>query len=406
MATALRLQTREARRKLAARDRPYYVELRRGLALGYRKGTDGGSWLMREYRGNRYMKRRIGAADDETPADGLSVLSWADAQAQALGSDRPTITTPGKLLVREAWDDYCRTRATPLDERERVTWMQFIDPVLGGKAVAEMTAGDLERWLAAQVTKYSGRRKNGETDPRELRRRAQDTANRRFNLLRAVLNSAYRKDPARVPSADAWRRVQSYQGVGRPRLRVLAVDEARRLLNALPPALRTLARGALYSGLRFGELQALTVADMDTTAGQLRVQHSKSGRPRDVPLSREGVAFFEEAMAGKASSALIFEPIPRISVSRLMRAACTDAKITPAATFHDLRRSYGSLLLNAGTPADVVQELLGHADLRSTRAAYAHLLKSTLRKHVNKHLPDFGRERANVVPLKQRRRQP
>jgi integrase len=72
-----------------------------------------------------------------------------------------------------------------------------------------------------------------------------------------------------------------------------------------------------------------------------------------------------------------------------MRAACAAAKIEPPAVFHDLRRSYGSLLLNSGASADAIQELLGHADLRMTRRAYAHIADKTLQKAVKK-LPSFG----------------
>jgi integrase len=75
-----------------------------------------------------------------------------------------------------------------------------------------------------------------------------------------------------------------------------------------------------------------------------------------------------------------------------MRAACTAAAISPPATFRDLRRSYGSLLLNSRVPADATQELLGHADLRITRLAYAHMLDKTLRRTVTKRLTSFAED--------------
>jgi integrase len=91
----------------------------------------------------------------------------------------------------------------------------------------------------------------------------------------------------------------------------------------------------------------------------------------------------------------------RVGISRAMRAACTAAKISPPATFHDLRRSYGSLMLNAGSSAEVIQKLLGHADLRMTTRAYAHLLDATLQKSVEKHLPSF---KLDAVKPKRRRK--
>jgi integrase/recombinase XerD len=219
----------------------------------------------------------------------------------------------------------------------------------------------------------------------------------------AALNHAYRSRREDVPSADAWRAVRSFRNVDRPRKRFLSVDEAKRLLTAMPADFRRLARGALYTGLRLGELLALRVSDV--ADGQVHVRHSKAGPGRTVPLSAEGMEFFDNVTAGRSGDALVFlqdsgEEWKRIHASRMMKRACTTAKIAPLAVFHDLRRSYGSLLLNRGADAEVIQELLGHADIRMTRRAYAHLLNATIAKTVKKKLPSFGFERINVRKLR------
>ncbi len=293
--------------------------------------------------------------------------------------------------MREAWEDYAATRATLPDVRDHSIWRRFIAPTLANRPVAHLTTGELERWLAVQLTTHGVRRPAAApaVDEWERRRRAQDTANRRLNLLRAILNSAYRKDPDRVPNADAWRRVRAFQRVDRPRTRVLAAAECHRLLTCLPADLRALALGALYTGCRLGELQALRVCD--TSEGRVHVQRSKSGRTRYIPLSSAGAIFFAGLVGSRSADARVFEPASRIGISRGMRAACAAAGIMPAARFHDLRRTYGSLLLNAGAPVHVVQELLGHADVRTTRRAYAHLTAETLKREVDAHLPSFGR---------------
>lgn len=379
------LSTRDQRKKRAPRDKPYFVDLDRGLAIGYRKGTDGASWVVREFKpdashkwGGRYVQRRLGAADDTVPADGVSVLAWSDALAAAQSAERPTVTQPGRLTVTEAAGDYFATR-TSTTPHDKVTWTAFIEPKLGNKAVSELTTGDFERWLAQQVP---------ETDDKETLRAARATANRRWTVLRAILNSAYRKDPARVPSADAWRRVRPFQRVDRPRTRTLTAAEAQSLLGKLQEPLRALARGALETGLRLGELEALRAADIGPDF--VRVRHSKAGlgKSRTVPLTKEGAAFFSKLAADKAPDAAVFGHVTRIAVSRQMRAASQAAKLDPPAVFHDLRRSYGSLLLNAGVAADSIQELLGHADLRMTRRAYAHLADASLQKAVRR-LPSF-----------------
>jgi hypothetical protein len=100
----IRLSTREARRRLSRRvDRksriePYFVEHRHGVAIGYRPRTEprtAGRWLLREFRGGRYVKRMLGTADDLVPADGVGVLCWEDVQRIAGIEERPTLTRPG-----------------------------------------------------------------------------------------------------------------------------------------------------------------------------------------------------------------------------------------------------------------------------------------------------------------------
>jgi integrase len=381
---ALRLQTREARRKLVPRGAPYYFELRRGLAIGYRRLGQGGTWVLREFKtdvghetGGRYLKRRLGVADDELPADGVTVLSWHDATKLALAEERPTITKPGRLTLADAAQAYFTTR-TSTTHSDKFTWEKFIGKTkLASKSVSEITTGELEEWLASQVPK---------TDDREKRRAAQATANRRWSVFRAILNSAFRKDSARVPSDAAWRRVRAFPKADRARTRNLTAEECKRLLANLSKPLGALARGSLYTGLRYGELGALQAGDVGSDF--VRVRNSKSGKPRTVPLNGEGAAFFADLAKGNAPEVPVFEKVTSMEVSRQMRAACRAAEIPPA-VFHDLRRTYGSLLINARVSADEIQDLLGHADVRMTRRAYAHLADATLLKAVRK-LPSFG----------------
>jgi integrase len=143
---------------------------------------------------------------------------------------------------------------------------------------------------------------------------------------------------------------------------------------------------------------------MDIADGQVHVRHSKSGRPRSVPLSDEGVQFFDQVTAGRIGDESVFKRDNgaawiRMDASRYMVRASEVAKIKPPATFHDLRRSYASLLINRGTDAEIIRELLGHADLRMTLRAYAHLLNRTVARVVRKKLPSFGLEPSNVRKL-------
>jgi len=394
----VRLQTREARQKLEPAKEPYWRELRRGLHVGYYKGHETGTWWLREIREGRRAKRRVGLADDQVPPDGKAVYSFEQVLKVALGEERPTLSPGRDCTVEDALNDYWTYReakspalSVAIDKSKLTT---HVGKALRARSVAALTTAELEKWRNALV---------GATEDREQQRRAQATAERVRRTFFAALSYARRTNPDKVPSDQAWRSVHSFRNIDRPRTRFLSVSEAKRLLNAMPQDFRQLARGALYTGLRLGELLALTVSDFDD--GQVHVRHSKGGKERTVPLSPEGIEFFDQVTAGKPGDTMLFqqdsgEPWQRIHASRYMARACKAATISPPAIFHDLRRSYGSLLLNRGAGAEVIQELPGHADLRMTRRVYAHLMQRTIAKVVKKKLPSFGLERSNVRRLK------
>jgi integrase len=167
-----------------------------------------------------------------------------------------------------------------------------------------------------------------------------------------------------------------------------------RLLNACPADLRTLVRGALVTGARYGELVGLKAKDVDLRAERIYFAPGKSGRARHVPLNPEGVALFRDSMIGKTGDALVFShadgvPWGKNHHVRPLRDACKTAKIKPAIAFHELRHTYASHLAQAGVDLLTISKLLGHSDTRITSKHYAHLADKTLAAAVTK-LPSFN----------------
>jgi len=407
-----RLQTREARLKLAPRAEPYWYDLERGRAIGYYRGSSGGSWWLREYTDGAYRKRALARTDDKNDADGDRVLSFSDVVRLVLrGRNQDHDEDPARravrcdLTVEQALEDYLearRVRCSSADlAKDRIVIEALIVPTLGdrrrsdltpeerhrlrhslfGKIVGDLTTGDLRRWRDSRVP---------QTDVRELRRRSQATANKLWSLLRAALNLAYQNE--RTPSDQAWRRIRSFKNVERPQTRFLQGDDCRRLIEAAEPAFGRLVRACLLTGMRLGELLALTVADVGPD--YLTVHHSKTGTSRRVPLNAEGARFFQEAIAGRSPQDTVLTqasgaPWSAMRVSRALRQTCKAAKINPPIQFRQLRTTYGSLLLNADAPLSTISELLGHKDTRMTRRHYAHLLWDKLKETVDERLPKF-----------------
>jgi integrase len=394
---SVRLQTKDARRALPVAHAPYWFEVRPLLHIGFRKGRRSSTWLLRENIGGKQYKRRVGNADDENvDADHVTVLSFEDVLKVATAADRPTAGLLPRYTVNAALDAYWNYRRAKSSksavEGDKVKIKAHVADQFGETDLADLTTETLKAWRDSLVK---------DTDDLDLKRRSKASANRIRAVFFAALNLAY--EHGRVQSRDPWQRVKPFKNVDEARKRSLTVGEAIKVINACDPDFRSLVRGSLYTGLRLGELIALRAADV--SADRIEVRHSKSAKPRSVPLNDEGSRFFEEATAGKKGADLVFirsdgHPWQRIHASRGMKRACTRAGIDPPATFHDLRRSYASILINKKTDVEVIQRLLGHADLRMTVRAYAHLLDATISKAVKNKLPSFGLAPTRVKTLR------
>lgn len=127
------------------------------------------------------------------------------------------------------------------------------------------------------------------------------------------------------------------------------------------------ARVAFYSGMRLGELFAARVED-----GLIVLDDTKNGEPRVIPAHP------------RIQHLLRFLPMtgPKITIQRAWHRACRKVGIV-GKTFHDLRHSSASEMLNAGVPLATIGAVLGHRDPRSTRR-YAHHRAETLAAAVRK----------------------
>lgn len=414
MSKPVKLETREQRAKLRPRHEPYWRTVTRGGALGYRKGASTAEWYTRRYAGGQYAKRTLGQADDTLPADGELVLSWEQALKKALGDEVQAALAAKRLTVAELLDQYLEHRRTKSRSELSVDTDEgklraTVIPRFGDYQVSELTTDELKRWRDGLVAKAMNRRtkaeaekadaeKGDETEQREAKRRAQATANRTWAVFKAMLNHAYNSD--QVASDDAWRKVKPYRNVDKPRTRFLSVDECRRLLNACPADFRSLVRGALLTGLRYGEINRLKVADY--VEDTLVVPSGKANTSRRLPLTSEGVEFFDEVTAGKPGTTYVFtredgEPWGQQDQKRRMKDACEAAKIDPPATFHTLRHTYGSLLVNKKASLAIISKALGHADTRMTQRVYAHLQEDVMRKELEKALPRIGERTSSNV---------
>jgi integrase len=409
------LGTRDARARLKPRGKPYWRLIEPGLHLGYRRlAGRPGTWCVRRYTGAQtYTVQAIKdvIADDNSDADGRTVLSFAQAQKAALQS-KPKA---GPFTVAEAIENYPRVievRTGVYDANHRAETL--ILPVLGTERVEALTTARLHKWLVdlASVpvrirTRPGDRQRYRERDDTEDgRRRRRASANRVVAILKAALNHAWRE--GHVGGDVEWRRLKPFPGTVRARSRYLSLDECQRLVNATADEFRLLVQAALFSGCRYGEIARLTAGDLNTRTGTLHITRSKSGKARHVVLTDEAVRFFAALAAGRGSADLLFHA-PRGGLwdksrqQKPMRLACERAHIKPAVSFHILRHTWASLAVMNGTPLVVVARNLGHASTKMVEQHYGHLAPSFIADEIRKGAPKFGFEPDKKIATLSRR---
>jgi integrase len=425
-----KLDTRAARQRLKQQREPHWRSLSEGLAVGYRKGAKGGTWIGRHYsqeHGRRYQA--LGTADDVVDADGVHVLAWEQAQEKfrewIAGLAKQDAGEPqlGPYAVKNAIEDYLAwlegNGKNTSDSRCKAE--ARILPTLGHLECSQLTSDQIEKWLSdianapallrsREGAKERNTRPLDKNDPEAVRRR-KATANRLWTILRAALNRAWRK--RKIASDAEWKRVKTFDDADGVRLDYLSIVEATRLLNACNPEFRPLVQAGLLTGARYGAIAKLVVSDFDPDAGTVRLQTRKGKGKLKIyfcHLTPEGVAFFKAAVAGRNDPT---GPIFRKADDSLwgashqkrpMADAVKNANIGRKITFHHLRHTWASHAVMNGTPLVVVAGNLGHADTRMVEKHYGHLAPSYRKQEILKGAPVFGiKLDTNVLALDAKR---
>jgi integrase len=198
-------------------------------------------------------------------------------------------------------------------------------------------------------------------------------------------------------------------------------DDARAFLDAARnagPQLAALFTLAIETGMRKGELCGLKWADVDFTGGKIRIVRQlispgpditfgppKNGQPRTLDVSADTMQLLrtprqaqaEMKMRHRASYHdfdLVFakewgdlhkredslgRPLQKNNIGQREFARILKAAHVRPITFHGLRHTCATLLFEAGVPAKVIQERLGHKRIEITLAIYTHVLPSMQR---------------------------
>ncbi len=166
------------------------------------------------------------------------------------------------------------------------------------------------------------------------------------------------------------------------------------LAKELPERYRALIFTAAYTGLRWGEIAALKVKNVDLIKGTIRVTEAlaevnghlkegptKTGATRTVALPTFLRQMLSEHLAKYPSKGYVFtsshgHPLRKNFYRRDYVPAAARAGLPNGLRFHDLRHTCAALLIANGAHPKEIQERLGHSTIRVTFDRYGHLFPS------------------------------
>lgn len=190
------------------------------------------------------------------------------------------------------------------------------------------------------------------------------TVNRYMALLRKMFNLAIEDG---YMDHNPVKGVKFYSEADTIRDRVLLESEEMRLFEECSEHLRPIILMALHSGMRQGELLNLKWSNVDLTRRLIKVEKTKSKKARFVPINSVLFNELERLKVEYRKGVLVF---PFRSIRTAFENARRRAGIKDF-TFHDLRRTFGTRLLERGVDIVTIKKLYGHSSASVTER-YLH----------------------------------
>ncbi|HUA07942.1 MAG TPA: site-specific integrase [Candidatus Acidoferrales bacterium] len=284
----------------------------------------------------------------------------------------------GHRTINELLDSWLARKKKAIKDRTYGSYESVvrlhIKPALGELDPAKLTARHVVALLDALEHTVKAGRKDDSTDmigPR-TGQIVYTTLSQAFRILNPCLMLTVPKPKGEKMEIQPWDGEQA-------RTFLLHVD-------AVNDAAAALYRLALTTGMRKGEMLALTVNDLNFKNGEVRITKTwnekmlkatspktKSSRRTIIMPERTRQALRAYIMqVGVRGDSRIFTLEPR-NLTKSMHKAMEAAKV-PKIRFHDLRHSYATVALAAGVNVKVISLSLGHASVKITLDTYAHVL--------------------------------
>jgi len=165
---------------------------------------------------------------------------------------------------------------------------------------------------------------------------------------------------------------------------ILSREEINKIIDSIENTKHRLMIALAYgAGLRVSEVVNLKIKDIDLPGLQISVRQAKGQKDRVTVVPEKLKNEIMQFMSGKNPDDYLFMSerggrLTERSAQAVFIQALKNNGIIKDATFHSLRHSFATHLLENGVDVRYVQELLGHANIRTTQV-YTHLTNLALK---------------------------
>lgn len=253
-----------------------------------------------------------------------------------------------KRLFKEMVQEYLDEKVKRSLDRDRESFKNLL-PEFQHKALHAITRQDVETYVKKRKTQVSN-----------------TTVNLELALLSHVFNIAIEKGYCDRNPVKGIKRLK--ETPWRHRF-VFSESEIRQLVEKAAPHLKLILMLAFGTGLRKGDLLNLQWEDVDFDHGIITCTMQKTEAPVEIPMLPMIQQALEKMKAMSNGSLYVFtlngKKIGDIKTAfkAALRRSSLDKK---GYRFHDIRRTFATMLYNRGVHLTKIQRLLGHKSVLTT----------------------------------------
>lgn len=324
---------------------------------------ENGRWYYRFKIRGKSFHRAIPEATDERSARKAETIT----KAELLQGKFNLVDSRGEMLFTKLVDVYIDyTKANNASYKTCIGKAEKFRSYFKNKKLCDITP--------VMIEQYRIKRKCEHKDQKNEKPIANTTINREVEILRKMFNIAIDnewcdKNPA---SSKVVKKLKEENILER----YLSVEEEASLFAQCVGEhayMKPILICALNTGMRKGEILGLKWNCVNLKEQFMTLLHTKSGKMRKIIINSQLMPILEELKEARCCEYVFSNPATQnryFDLKRSFDSICKKANIENL-RFHDLRHTAGTRMVAARIDLVVVQNILGHADIKTTMR-YTH----------------------------------